>query len=150
MKRTNQIMDEIRKTMMPEMKIQTELSVSIANRIYECLEQRNMTQKDLARMMGKTETEVSRWLSGTHNFTIATIAKITKVLGEAIIQPTSSVVLGYMLPQEERSIYLSDSVALLPPLFYVLQQHQLVRQSLHDKAGGSVDVQFGGNVAAMG
>ena len=34
MKRTNQIMDEIRKTMMPEMIIQTELSVSIANRIY--------------------------------------------------------------------------------------------------------------------
>ena len=111
MKRTNQIMDEIRKTMMPEMIIQTELSVSIANRIYECLEQRNMTQKDLARMMGKTETEVSRWLSGTHNFTIATIAKITKVLGEAIIQPTSSVVHSYMLPQQERSIYLSDPEA---------------------------------------
>ena len=104
-------MDEIRKTMMPEMIIQTELSVSIANRIYECLEQRNMTQKDLARMMGKTETEVSRWLSGTHNFTIATIAKITTVLGEAIIQPTSSVVHSYMLPQQERSIYLSDPEA---------------------------------------
>ena len=63
-------MDEIRKTMMPEMIIQTELSVSIANRIYECLEQRNMTQKDLARMMGKTETEVSRWLSGLHSLFI--------------------------------------------------------------------------------
>ena len=44
-------MDEIRKTMMPEMIIQTELSVSIANRISECLEQRNMNQKELARMM---------------------------------------------------------------------------------------------------
>ena len=62
-------------------------------------------------VMGKTETEVSRWLSGTHNFTIATIAKITKVLGEAIIQPTSSVVHSYMLPQQERSIYLSDPEA---------------------------------------
>ena len=36
----------------------------------------------------------------------------------------------------------------MPPLFYVLQQHQLVLQSIDDKAGGSLDVQFGGNVAA--
>ncbi len=27
----------------------------------------------------------------------------------------------------------------MPPLFYVLQQHQLVRQNIDDKAGGSVD-----------
>ena len=40
-----------------------------------------MSQKDFARMVGKTETEVSRWLGGTHNFTLKTIAKISSVLG---------------------------------------------------------------------
>jgi transcriptional regulator with XRE-family HTH domain len=44
-----------------------------------------MTQKDFARLMGKTETEVSRWLSGTHNMTLATLCKISIALGENIL-----------------------------------------------------------------
>ena len=84
--KTNKLMDEIRQTMTPEMKKQMELSVSIANRIYEILDERGMSQKDLARALGKTENEVSRWLSGTHNLTTATIAKISIALGQDIIQ----------------------------------------------------------------
>ena len=84
--KTNKLMDKIRQTMTPEMKNQMELSVSIANRIYEILEEKGMSQKDLALALGKTETEVSRWLSGTHNLTIATIAKISVALGQDIIQ----------------------------------------------------------------
>ena len=84
--KTNKLMDEIRQTMTPEMKKQMELSVSIANRIYEILEEKGMSQKDLAHSLGKTETEVSRWLSGTHNLTTATIAKISVALGQDIIQ----------------------------------------------------------------
>lgn len=86
--KTNKLMDEIRETMSPEMKMQMELSVSIANRIYEILEEKDMSQKDFAHLMGKTETEVSRWLSGTHNLTVSTIAKISTALGEEIITPT--------------------------------------------------------------
>ena len=78
-------MDGIREQMSPEMKKRMELSVSIANRIYDILERKGMSQKDLARKLGKTETEVSRWLSGMHNLTIGTIAKISIALGEDII-----------------------------------------------------------------
>ena len=83
--RTNRIMDEIRSTITPEMKLQMEMSVAIANRIYEILESKGMTQKDLAQKLGKTETEVSRWLSGTHNLTLSTICKISAALGEEIV-----------------------------------------------------------------
>ena len=83
--KTNQIMDEIRSTISPETKMQMELSVAIANRIYDILEKKSMTQKDFARLMGKTETEVSRWLSGTHNMTLATLCKISIALGENIL-----------------------------------------------------------------
>ena len=83
--RTNRIMDEIRSTITPEMKLQMEMSVAIANRIYEILEAKGMTQKDLAQKLGKTETEVSRWLSGTHNLTLSTICKISAALGEEIV-----------------------------------------------------------------
>ena len=84
--KTNRIMDEIRETISPEMKMQMELSVAIANRIYEILEEKGMSQKDFARLMGKTETEISRWLSGTHNMTLATLCKISIALGENLLE----------------------------------------------------------------
>ena len=65
--KTNPILDEIRQTIPPEMKLRMEISVAIANRIYDILHEKGLSQKDFARMMGKTETEVSRWLSGTYN-----------------------------------------------------------------------------------
>ena len=65
--------------------MQMELSVAIANRIYDILEEKGMSQKEFARLMGKTETEVSRWLSGTHNMTLATLCKISIALGENIL-----------------------------------------------------------------
>ena len=83
--KTNKILDEIRGHISPDVKKQLEISVSLANRIYDILDKKGMTQKDLAKLLGKTETEVSRWLSGTHNFTIATIAKISVALGEDIL-----------------------------------------------------------------
>lgn len=86
---TNKILDEIRQTMTPEMRRQMEMSVKIANRIYEILEKKGLSQKDLAQLLGKTETEVSRWLSGTHNMTMATIAKISEALHtDIIVVPT--------------------------------------------------------------
>lgn len=84
--KTNKILDEIRGHISPDVKKQLEISVSLANRVYDILEAKGMSQKDLAKLLGKTETEVSRWLSGTHNLTIATIAKISVALGEDIIK----------------------------------------------------------------
>ncbi|MCQ2286250.1 MAG: helix-turn-helix domain-containing protein [Bacteroidales bacterium] len=84
--KTNKLMDEIRKTMTPEMKKQMEISVGIANRIYDILDEKRMTQKEFAKLLGKTETEVSRWLSGTHNLTTAKKEKMSVALNVDIIQ----------------------------------------------------------------
>ena len=101
MMKTNALMDEIRRTTPPEIKKQVDLCVAIANRIYDILDERGMSQRDLARKLGKTETEVSRWLSGTHNLTIATIAKIATVLNDDIIKPTSPEPSHYKMVEEE-------------------------------------------------
>ena len=84
--KTNRVIDGIRKDISPESKQQIELSVAIANRIYEILEIKGMTQKDLAQRLGKTETEVSRWLSGTHNLTLSTICKISTAWARILSQ----------------------------------------------------------------
>lgn len=90
MAKKNKILEEIRATIPLEMKLQMEMSVAIANRIYDILESKGMSQKDLAILLGKTETEVSRWLSGTHNLTIATICKISSALKEDVLVVANS------------------------------------------------------------
>ena len=88
---TNPIMEEVRKRYLtPEIQKQVDMQVMIANRIYDLLEQKKMSQKDLAQKLGKTETEVSRWLCGTHNMTMATLAKIAVALDDDLIVPTQT------------------------------------------------------------
>ena len=45
-----------------------------------------MTQKEFARQVGRSEAEVCRWVGGTHNFTLATLAKISEALGVPMIR----------------------------------------------------------------
>lgn len=90
MAKINPIMQSIREATTPEIRRQVDLSVQIANRVYELLETKKMSQKELAKRLGKTETEVSRWLSGTHNLTLATIAKLSVALDDDIIVSTES------------------------------------------------------------
>ena len=90
MAKINPIMQAIRESTPPEVNRQVDIAVQIANRVYELLEEKGMSQKDLAKKLGKTETEVSRWLSGTHNLTIATIAKLAVALEDDIITTTHS------------------------------------------------------------
>jgi transcriptional regulator with XRE-family HTH domain len=60
-------------------------SMEISDYITSILEKRNLMQKDLAQKMGKTEAEISKLLSGLHNFTLRSIAKIEAALGTPII-----------------------------------------------------------------
>jgi len=68
-----------------EVKRYVDHSFDIVNRIYDLLEKQGKTQRDLANLMGKKESEISKWMQGTHNFTIKSIAKIESVLGEKLI-----------------------------------------------------------------
>lgn len=88
--KTNVLLDSIRATTPKDVNKRVDLCVAIANRILELMEKKNMKQRDLAVRLDKTETEVSRWLSGTHNLTIGTIAKIAVVLDDDIITTTNS------------------------------------------------------------
>lgn len=65
---------------------QTELSFSVADKIQEVLSSKGWSQKQFAHKMKKTEAEVSVWLSGQHNFTLRTIARISVTLGVDILK----------------------------------------------------------------
>lgn len=68
-----------------DIKRELDYSFSISNSLDSLLKSKGLTQKQFAIMMGNKESEVSRWLSGSHNFTIRTIAKIETTLGERLI-----------------------------------------------------------------
>lgn len=58
----------------------------IVDRIHYILEEKGLKQKDLATILGKKESEISKWMRGTHNFTIDTILTIENALGQPILQ----------------------------------------------------------------
>lgn len=59
-------------------------SIAIAKQINIILDKYGKSQAELAGLLGKSESEVSKWLRGSHNFTLKTIAKIEEALGEPI------------------------------------------------------------------
>lgn len=77
---------DMQKDIPNELKVQIDLSFAIADKIASVLKERGMTNKEFAKLVGKTEAEVSRWLGGTHNFTLKTIARISSALGCEIIK----------------------------------------------------------------
>ena len=64
---------------------ETELSFQISDRIYELMQQRGLTKKQFADALGKRPCEVTKWLSGQHNFTIATLSMLSTFFGQPVI-----------------------------------------------------------------
>jgi ribosome-binding protein aMBF1 (putative translation factor) len=80
------LIDDILRNAPKDSMIFIEKSLAMSHHIAEILESKGLMQKDLAEMLDKSEAEVSKWLSGTHNLTLRTISKIEAVLGESIME----------------------------------------------------------------
>ena len=70
----------------PEIMLETQLSADIIERIDKILKEKNMTQRDLAKKLNKSEAVVSRWTTGFPNLTLRSIAQLSIALGEPLIQ----------------------------------------------------------------
>jgi transcriptional regulator with XRE-family HTH domain len=68
-----------------DVKESVSLSMEIASQINSVLKRRNISQREFAVLLDKNESEISKWLSGNHNFTTNTIGKIQSVLKEKIV-----------------------------------------------------------------
>ncbi len=64
---------------------ETRLSFAISDRLDALMKEKNLNRKQLAEALGKRPNEVTRWLSGEHNFTIATLAMLSTFFGKPII-----------------------------------------------------------------
>ena len=73
-------LEELRNDTSPQMSHQITKRMKLAAQIDDALMSRGLTNQEFAFMMGKKPSEITRWLSGTHNFTTETLWEIERVL----------------------------------------------------------------------
>lgn len=85
MKRAKVSLRELLSDISPEERAEARLSFQISNRLDFLMKEKGLSKKQLADALGKRPSEITRWLSGEHNFTISTIAMLSSFFGQSII-----------------------------------------------------------------
>ena len=85
MRRTNKSLVELMGPIPDHIQNEVNLSFQIANRIESLMQEKGMTKKQLADSLGRRPSEITKWLSGNHNFTIATLSMISSFFGKPIV-----------------------------------------------------------------
>lgn len=111
----NKILDRIRKYRSKYVDIFVDYTFDLSKRIQFLLDKNDMDQKALAKALGKNESEISKWLSGSHNFTLKTIARIEDVLGGKLLEIVNEETLN---SEENLSVYFINSEQLYRPSDY--------------------------------
>jgi len=72
------------KNLFEEMKeierVQVETKFNLANALEALLKNKGISKSEFAAKMGKSPSEISKWMSGKHNFTIDTLMEIAHAL----------------------------------------------------------------------
>ena len=80
----NNYMDMVRQVP-DEIKEEINLTFAISNKIDELMRERELSKKQFADQIGRRPSEITRWLSGQHNFTVSTLAMLSAFFGKSII-----------------------------------------------------------------
>lgn len=68
-----------------EVHAEVDMEVALSDRIYNLMTKRGLTKAEFARAIGKRPCEITKWLSGQHNFTIKTISMLSVFFGEPLV-----------------------------------------------------------------
>lgn len=68
-----------------DVKNEVDLEFAISNRIYELMTERGLSKLEFAQALGKRPSEITKWLSGQHNFTIRTISQLSAFFGKSLV-----------------------------------------------------------------
>ncbi len=69
----------------PEIRKEIDLEFAVSNRIEALMKKYGYTKLQLAQKLGKRPSEITKWLSGQHNFTLRTIAQLSAFFGEPLV-----------------------------------------------------------------
>lgn len=96
------IIDNILEGIDPKIEKQVELRMKLAAKIDEARKKMGLNKTQLAQKLSKKPSEITKWLSGTHNFTIDTLSDIQQLLGIELVNVDEK--------SKEQILYLSFSV----------------------------------------
>lgn len=68
-----------------QIKAEINLSFAVSNRIAELMQEKGLSKKQFADAIGKRPCEVTKWLSGQHNFTLTTLGMLSAFFGQPIV-----------------------------------------------------------------
>lgn len=71
----------------PEIDRFIERNLEITQQVCIILKNRGIKKSEFAKMLDKNPSEVSKWLSGTHNLTLKSITKMEIALGVDLMNP---------------------------------------------------------------
>ncbi len=82
---TSALLDDILSQISPAEQLKTDKRMLLAAQIDDAITAKDWKKKDLAVALGKRPSEISKWLSGTHNFTTDTLFDLERVLDIEIV-----------------------------------------------------------------
>ena len=85
MKRTAKNLDDMLRPIPEAVRNEVDLSFEISDRIDFLMHEKGLTKKQFADAIGRRPSEITKWLSGQHNFTIATLAMLSSFFGRPIV-----------------------------------------------------------------
>jgi transcriptional regulator with XRE-family HTH domain len=74
------LLNELLDNITPEEQEKTDKKMILATKIANAIKAKGLKKSEFAKILGKQPSEISKWLSGTHNFTIETLMDIERVL----------------------------------------------------------------------
>lgn len=94
----------------------------MAAKIADAMRSCGMNQKQLALKMGKTESEVSEWLSGDRNFTLDTLTEIEHTLKVSLLDTES--------PRYAYSEKVEKQAIIVPMVFFQTMEYASTSMSM--------------------
>jgi|SRR5690554_2711866 len=90
----------------PAIERYVEKNLAIVEKVRLALERKGWKSQDFAQAMGKSPSEISKWLTGMHNLTLKSITRMELALGMDLIQvePISEVKYLYLGQVENESL----------------------------------------------
>ena len=76
---------ELLESITPEEQTKTDKKMILATKIANAIKAKGLKKSEFAKILGKQPSEISKWLSGTHNFTIDTLMDIERVLSVQLL-----------------------------------------------------------------
>ena len=70
----------------PEIHKEVEMQMAVSNRIYDLMTDKGLSKAEFARAIGKRPCEITKWLSGQHNFSLKTLALLSTFFGVSFIR----------------------------------------------------------------